>query len=128
MTESHRAATTPGERDARGRCRWCGRELAVATGPGRPRRFCRDGCRQQAYLARKLAATHGLGDDDVIVSRDALEDLQSRLYCLQAALEDIGRDLARSSEPSDVADALAWLRENAAPLASAWIEPRTAGA
>ena len=38
-----------------------------APGPGRPRRFCRDGCRQQAYLARKLASSHGLGDDDVIV-------------------------------------------------------------
>jgi hypothetical protein len=98
----------------------------VAPGPGRPRRFCRDGCRQQAYLARKLAASHGLGDDDVIVSRDALEDLQSRLYCLQAALEDVERDLARSAEPADVAEALAWLRENAEPLASAWIEPRTA--
>jgi uncharacterized small protein (DUF1192 family) len=100
----------------------------VAPGPGRPRRFCRDGCRQQAYLARKLASSHGLGDDDVIVSRDALEDLQSRIYCLQAALEDIDRDLRRSSKSDDVAEALAWLRENAAPLATVWIEPRTADA
>jgi uncharacterized small protein (DUF1192 family) len=100
----------------------------VASGPGRPRRFCRDGCRQQAYLARKLASSHGLGDNDVIVSRDALEDLQSRIYCLQAALEDIDRDLERSKEPRDVAEALAWLRENAEPLATAWIEPRTAEA
>ena len=64
----------------------------------------------------------------MIVSRDALEDLQSRIYCLQAALEDIDRDLARSTEPRDVAEALAWLRENAEPLASVWIEPRTAEA
>ena len=98
----------------------------MAPGPGRPRRFCRPGCRQQAFLARKLASAHGLDDDDVIVSRDALEELQSRLYCLQAALEDVERDLDRSAEPADVAEALAWLRENAAPLASAWIEPRTA--
>jgi len=100
----------------------------VAPGPGRPRRFCRDGCRQQAYLARKLASSHGLGDDDVVVSREALEDLQSRIYCLQAALEDIDRDLERSREPRDIAEALAWLRENAAPLAEVWIEPRTADA
>jgi hypothetical protein len=127
VTETARSGrATTGERDERRRCHWCGREFDVAPGPGRPRRFCRDGCRQQAYLARKLASSHGLGDDDVIVSRDALEDLQSRLYCLQAALEDIQRDLARSAEPSDVAEALAWLRENAEPLASAWIEPRTA--
>jgi hypothetical protein len=128
MTESGRGAAAAGERDTRRRCRWCGRDFAVATGPGRPRRFCRDGCRQQAYLARKLASSHGLGDDDVIVSREALEDLQSRLYCLQAALEDIDRDLQRSAEPSDVSEALAWLRENAEPLAKAWIEPRTADA
>jgi len=60
------------------------------------------------------------------VSRDALEDLQSRLYCLQAALEDVDRDLAASSEPGDVAEALGWLAENARPLATTWIEPRTA--
>ena len=62
----------------------------------------------------------------MIVSRDALEELQSRLYCLQAALEDVDRDLAASSEPSDVAEALSWLAENARPLATTWIEPRTA--
>src|SRR5512140_2875020 len=133
MTESERSAppARAGERDDRDprrRCRWCGREFVAAPGPGRPRRFCRDGCRQQAYLARKLASSHGLGDDDVIVSREALEDLQSRIYCLQAALEDIDRDLGRSREPREVAEALAWLRENAEPLAEVWIEPRTADA
>ena len=117
-----------GASDTRRRCRWCGREFAVSPGPGRPRRFCRAGCRQQAFLARKLASSHGLGDDDVIVSRAALEELQSRLYCLQAALEDVERDLGHSSEPADVAEALDWLRENARPLATAWIEPRTATA
>ena len=76
-------------------------------------------------MARKLAAGHGLGDDDLIVSRTQLEELQSRVYCLQAALEDIERDLAQSSEPTDVRDALAWLRENAVPVAELWIEPRT---
>ena len=76
-------------------------------------------------MARKLAASHGLGDDDLIVSRTQLEELQSRVYCLQAALEDIERDLAQSSEPTDVRDALAWLRENAVPVAELWIEPRT---
>jgi hypothetical protein len=79
-------------------------------------------------MARKLAAVHGLGDDDLIVSRPQLEELQSGLYCLQAALEDIDRDLTRSSEPTDVRDALDWLRENAVPVAEVWIEPRTGSA
>jgi len=76
-------------------------------------------------MAGKLAAALGLGDDDLIVSREQIEEMQSLLYCLQAALEDVDRDLSRSSEPADVAEAFAWLRENAAPVASIWIEPRT---
>jgi hypothetical protein len=76
-------------------------------------------------MARKLAESHGLGDDDVVISRDRLEDLQGRLYALQAALEDIDRDLADSDDADDVSEALAWLRENAEPLRSLWIEPRT---
>lgn len=92
---------------------------------GRPRRYCRQGCRQQAHLARKLAASYGLGDDDVIVGRDALETLQGHLYCLQAAIEDTDRDLAVSSTPQDVRDAFTWLLENARPLAGFWVEPRT---
>lgn len=108
------------------RCRWCGRAFAVSKGRGRPRRYCRQGCRQQAHLARKLASSHGLGDDDLIVSREALEELQSRLYCLQAAIEDVDRDLAVSADADDQVEALAWLLENARPLAATWIEPKGA--
>lgn len=107
-------------------CRWCGRRIDLRPGRGRPRQFCRDGCRQQAYLARKLAQAHGLAEDELVVSRSALEELQSRVYCLQASLEDIDRDLGRSSEHADVVDALNWLRENAEPVAAIWIEPLTA--
>ena len=76
-------------------------------------------------MARRLAAAHGLGDDGLIISREQLEEFQSRLYCLQAALEDVSRDLERSSDPADVAEAFAWLRSNAVPVAEMWIEPRT---
>lgn len=107
------------------RCRWCGRRFARRAGPGRPRRYCRQGCRQQAHLARKLAGAHGLGDDDVIVSRAVVDDVQGALYCLQAAIEDVDRDLADHSEPEEVAEALRWLLENARPAAACWIEPRT---
>jgi hypothetical protein len=80
-------------------------------------------------MARKLAASHGLGDDDVIVDRTALEELQSALYCLQAAIEDVDADLAGGGDdPVEVRRALGWLLDNARPLAEAWIEPRTTGA
>ena len=77
-------------------------------------------------MARKLAQSHGLDDNDVIVDRSAIEDLQGLLYCLQAAFEDVQRDLAASSSPQDVSEALAWLMENAEPLATARLEPRMA--
>lgn len=77
-------------------------------------------------MARKLAESHGLAVDDVIVDRVVLEEFQGLLYCLQAALEDVERDLAASNRPKDVAEALAWLRENAEPLARARLEPRMA--
>ncbi|MBI2703971.1 MAG: hypothetical protein HYX32_01585 [Actinobacteria bacterium] len=110
--------------EKRAQCRWCGREFAPPP-RGRPRVYCRQGCRQQAFMARKLAAAHGLGDDDLIVSRLQLEELQSRLYCLQAAIEDVDRDLEASTEPGEVREALTWLLDNARPVAALWIEPRT---
>lgn len=77
-------------------------------------------------MARRLATAHGLGDEDVIVSRAALEELQSALYCLQAAIEDVDRDLAEApDDPEEARRALAWLLDNARPLSSTWIEPRT---
>ena len=77
-------------------------------------------------MAREVAQAHGLGEDDVIVERTVLEEFQGLLYCLQAALEDVDRDLAASSRPADVAEALAWLRENAEPLARTRLEPKMA--
>jgi hypothetical protein len=71
-------------------------------------------------MARKLAAAHGLGEDDVIVDRAALEELQGALYCLEAAVEDVDRDLAGSATAGEVSDALRWLLENARPLAQEW--------
>ena len=33
-------------------CAWCGAEFAINTGPGRPAKYCKHGCRQQAYRTR----------------------------------------------------------------------------
>lgn len=76
-------------------------------------------------MAAKLAQSYGLGDDDVIVDRQRLEELQGALYCLQAAIEDTDRDLAGETSAREIREALDWLLDNARPLASTWIEPRT---
>ena len=106
------------------RCRWCGRPLPTRAATGRPRRYCRAGCRQQAHIARKYAEVHGLGDDDVIIDRLQLEELQGALYCLQAAIEDVDGDLEGSPSAAEVRTALNWLLDNARPLAAIWIEPK----
>ena len=33
-------------------CGWCGAEFEINPGPGRPRKYCKQGCRQQAYVTR----------------------------------------------------------------------------
>jgi len=115
------------KRPLKTRCGWCGRELPKQGGPGRRRVYCKQGCRQQAHMARKLAASHGLGPDDLIISRRDLEELQGHLYGLQAALEDVDADLEqaqRSGVEFDYRDAYEWLYAGARPLRSTWIEPR----
>ena len=76
-------------------------------------------------MARKLAASHGLDDSDVIVDREQLEEIQGLLYCLQAAVEDVDRDIAEADGPGEIREALEWLLSNARPLVDHWIEPRT---
>lgn len=78
-------------------------------------------------MARKLAAAHGLGSNDLIISRRALEELQGHVYGLQAALEDVDGDIEQAQQAGldvDYREAFEWLYASAQPLRSAWIEPR----
>ena len=100
------------------RCAWCRRPLPVASGPGRPRRFCQQSCRQRDYEARRRARELDLGDHELIVARHALDALRDELYVLACAVEDVERDLAATARPTtgDLQDALAWLLVAARPL------------
>ncbi len=125
QSPSHAAVT---ERVPGARCAWCSRPLEPLARPGRPRKFCRQGCRQRSYEARLRSAEMGLAADDVVVGRDQLDELASALYCLKAALEDVDRDLAEAGDdPKEVRLALNWLLDNARPAAELWLEPRAAG-
>jgi hypothetical protein len=95
----------------------------VRAGPGRPREYCRQGCRQQAFLARKLAAAHGLADDEVIVARGELEVLQDRLALLRYAIGDIEREEATGGGPVDPRAAYDWLIDHAREVVALRIEP-----
>ncbi|HET6948892.1 MAG TPA: hypothetical protein VFI47_00850 [Acidimicrobiales bacterium] len=106
--------TAPGTR----RCRWCGRPFTVVEGPGRPRAYCRRSCRQRDYEARRRAAEAGLGDGHLVVARAEIDALHDRLYELEAAIEDVDRDLATGRPGTrEYRDALDWLLAVARPLA-----------
>ena len=108
------------ESSAQRRCRWCARPFAVAPGPGRPRRYCRQSCRQRDYEARRQAADLGLGEAHLVVARSELDALHDRLYELEAAIEDVDRDLAAVGTPDadDYREALEWVLRVARPLTS----------
>lgn len=98
------------------RCRWCRRQLPARQGPGRRREFCGGSCRQQDYLRRQRAREAGLAEHELVVTRAELDDLHDKLYVLEAAVEDVERDLAEARTAADYREALAWLLEAARPL------------
>jgi hypothetical protein len=74
-------------------CRWCGRGIVVANGSGRPRLYCKQACRQRDYEARRRALELGLGEHELVVTRQELESIRDRLFVLGYALDDAERDL-----------------------------------
>lgn len=98
------------------RCRWCGRGLELRGGPGRPREFCKASCRQADYIARRRRIELGISESELVITRQALDELRDRLYMLEAAIEDVDRDLELASGERDLRDALAWLLAAARPL------------
>lgn len=99
------------------RCRWCGRGFETVAGPGRPRLYCRRSCRQREYEANRRSSELGLGETELVMARSELEQLRDALYVLEAAVEDVDRDLAESGDdPAEVRRALEWILEAARPL------------
>jgi hypothetical protein len=84
---------------------------------GRPRKYCRAVCRQRDFEARQRTAEVGLTETELVVTRRELEELYDQLYVLEAAVEDVDRDLAGPAPTKqDYADAVAWLLQAARPL------------
>ena len=99
-----------------GKCGWCGRPLPPPAPTGRPRKYCRAFCRQRDFEARQRTAEVGLTETELVVARQALEELHDQLYVLEADIEDVERDLAGSPSKQDYVDAVAWLLQAARPL------------
>ena len=99
----------------------------ASSGPGRPTLYCRRSHRQRAYEARLLARKHGVGEDDVLMSRQTIADLQDALYVLESALEDVDADLADSEDAQRHTVALWHLYGAAAGLRALRLEPKAVG-
>lgn len=109
------------------RCRWCGRRLAQTSGPGRPRRYCRPSHRQRAYEARRLARTHALGASQVLMSGERMDAIRDLLYRIEAAMDDVDRDL-RSEESADTTRQALWhLYRSCAEVRTISLEPLAVG-
>jgi hypothetical protein len=104
------------------RCRWCRVPLPGRTGPGRPREFCSQRCRQWDWVSRQRARELALSDGELVMARAELDALYDDLYVLQCAVADTRRDLADESDgrpmsTAELRDALRWLLDASAPLA-----------
>ncbi len=102
-------------------CRWC-RRIIAQPARGRPREFCKRSCRQRDFEARTQAASHGLDEQQLIITRSELDELRDRIYVLTCAVEDIDNDLGTEWSTAtivEVRDSLGWLIAAARPLATA---------
>ena len=100
-------------------CAWCRRPVEQAGGPGRPRRYCRRSCRQRAFEARQRSTELGLGEHELVVTRERLDQLGDQLFVLRCAVEDVSATWPPSTGPPTVEDlraALDWVLEATRPV------------
>jgi hypothetical protein len=117
-TDEGSGAPTPA-----GHCRWCRRALPLRSGPGRPREFCSQRCRQWDWVARQRARELELSENELVVARTELDALHDELYVLACAVEDVERDLSSRPTNAELREALDWLLDAAKPLRDREISP-----
>ena len=73
---------------------------------GRIAIYCRRSCRQRAYEARRRSDELGLGDDELVVTRNELDDANDRLFEIRQLIAEASRDLADNLDAANVAQRL----------------------
>jgi hypothetical protein len=99
--------------------------LPERTGPGRPREFCSQRCRQWDWVSRQRADELQLSDGELVMLRDELDELHDALYVLACAVDDTDRDLAAPGQRTvrELAETLQWLLDAARPLRDRELRP-----
>jgi hypothetical protein len=93
--------------------------LPERSGPGRPKLYCSQRCRQWDWVSRQRAGELELGEGELVISRDELDRLHDDLYVLACAVDDTERDLADAGPKASAAELrqiLTWLLDSAKPL------------
>jgi endogenous inhibitor of DNA gyrase (YacG/DUF329 family) len=92
-------------------CRWCRRPV-VQPQKGRRREFCKRSCRQRDFESRQKVREHGLDEEQIIVARSSLNEMQDLIYVLKCSVEDIQRDHPSGFDQAtdvEIRDALRWV-------------------
>jgi Lon protease-like protein len=97
--------------------------LPARAGPGRPKEFCSQRCRQWDWVSRQRAHELRLSDDELVVARQQLDDLHDAMYVLECAVADTRRDIAEGLTAKEALHALHWLLEAAEPLVQRRLGP-----
>lgn len=106
------------------RCRWCRHVLASATGPGRPKEFCSQRCRQWDWVSRQRATELALSENQLVLTRDELDALKDQIYVLHCALHDVRNELAGPKQTKEaLLEMLGWLIDAGEPIAAASLIP-----
>lgn len=91
--------------------------MAERSGPGRPKEFCSQACRQWDWVGRQRARELQISEDELIVARGELDALYDELYVLSCAVADTERELTdRRATATTLREAITWLLEAAEPL------------
>lgn len=99
------------------RCRHCRRVMPERSGPGRPKEFCSQACRQWDWVGRQRARELQISEDELIVARSELDALYDELYVLSCAVADTERDMDdKRATVVSLRESLNWLLDAARPL------------
>jgi hypothetical protein len=93
--------------------------LGDRSGPGRPKEFCSQRCRQWDWVSRQRARELELSENELVIARDELDRLHDDLYVLACAIDDAERDLeSMGAKPTaaELRNTLTWLLAAAKPL------------
>jgi len=111
-------------RGSESRCRWCRRLVPSRPGPGRPKEFCSQACRQWDWVGRQRARELQISEDELVVTRKELDSLYDDLYVLACAVADTEAELKNSRQTvPGLKEALNWLLEAARPLRDRTVNP-----